>query len=232
MRARQAPGGGRVIEVGAARLAGWFTRFGERHDGVVRTTLEARELRVDAGDGAVATVAIPFAPLAGEPGDHAGLHLTRLLTHLGVTRLVGLVLVRLGGHSVGIVRLGAVTGADVPRAAVLTSATGSRLVHGRAAAGGTSQSRFARRREGQARQALAAAAADIERVVSPRCGELAAVVLGGDRHALAELRARATLAPVFALASLRVLDVPEPRRAVLEEAAGRLLAVEIVVREP
>ena len=60
---------------------------------------------------------------------------------------------------------------------------------------------------------------------------LAGVVLGGDQHALDTLRADRRLAPVFALAVPRVLDVPDPRRAVLEDAAVRARAVEIVVRD-
>ncbi|MBM7775230.1 hypothetical protein JOD54_005434 [Actinokineospora baliensis] len=63
-------------------------------------------------------------------------------------------------------------------------------------------------------------------------GELAAVVLGGDRQALDVLRGVRALAPVFAIAQDRVLDVAEPRRSVLEEAAERVFSVEIVVKDP
>ncbi len=61
---------------------------------------------------------------------------------------------------------------------------------------------------------------------------LDAVVLGGDAAALDDLRADRRLAALLARAEPRVLDVPEPRRAVLDEAARRALAVEIVVRDP
>lgn len=229
MRSRQVPGGGRAVEVDVARLAGWFSRFAARHDGVARTELDAHRVRVLADDDTTATIDVPYAPLAGVFGDREGLDISALLAHLLAPRQVGLVLVRLGGHSVGVVHTEGDPAANTARADVLAAATGNRPVHGRSAAGGTSQLRFARRRDGQARRALDAAAADIERVVLPRCGELAAVVLGGDRRALADLRARSALAPVFALATDRVLDVPEPRRAVLEAAATRLLAVEVVV---
>jgi hypothetical protein len=104
-------------------------------------------------------------------------------------------------------------------------------VHGRSAAGGWSQHRFARRREGQVRQALQAAAEDALSVLGPQVATLDGVVLGGDQHALDTLRADRRLAPVFALAAPRVLDVPDPRRAVLDDAAARARAVEIVVRE-
>jgi hypothetical protein len=58
-----------------------------------------------------------------------------------------------------------------------------------------------------------------------------ALVLGGDRRALEELREDRRLAPLFAIADARVLDIPEPRRTVLDEAAERAIALEIVVHE-
>ncbi|MFC6088679.1 acVLRF1 family peptidyl-tRNA hydrolase [Saccharothrix lopnurensis] len=151
-----------------------------------------------------------------------GLVLDPLLANALTPRRLGLLLVRLGGHSIGVALDGR----------VLVSTTDSHQVHGRNKAGGWSQQRFARRREGQARVALHAAADDAARVLAPRVAQLDAVVLGGDRQALDALRADRRLAEVFALASPRVLDVPEPRRAVLDEAAVRARAVEVVVREP
>jgi hypothetical protein len=138
-----------------------------------------------------------------------------------------LVLVRLGGHSVRIAQGGK----------VLVSATDHLPVHGRNKAGGWSQQRFARRRVGQARIAVRHAAADVRRVLGPRVGELSAVVLGGDAHELAMVKAEPGLAEVFALAQPRVLDVPEPRRSVLDalsdqQAQRRVVGLEILVREP
>jgi peptide subunit release factor 1 (eRF1) len=104
-------------------------------------------------------------------------------------------------------------------------------VHGRSAAGGWSQHRFARRREGQVRQSLQHAASNALEVLVPRLGEVDAVVLGGDRHALDELREDRRLAPLFARAEERVLDVAEPRLEVLVEAAERAVSLEIVVRD-
>ncbi|RZQ65714.1 acVLRF1 family peptidyl-tRNA hydrolase [Amycolatopsis suaedae] len=219
-KVRQAAGGGRVVEVDPRRLAGWFDRFATRNDGVTATTLAAETVRVTGGNGTTATAAVPFPPLAGT-GEHDGLVVGPLIEHAGVPRTVGLLLVRLGGHSVGLARDGA----------VLVSRTDRRLVHGRSAAGGWSQQRFARRREGQARQALRAAAEDALAVLGSRLSELDAVVLGGDRRALDELRADRRLEPVFALAVSRVLDIPEPRRTVLDDAAERAFAVEITVRD-
>lgn len=56
------------------------------------------------------------------------------------------------------------------------------------------------------------------------------MVLGGDARALGALRAERALAPLFAKAEPRVLDVAEPRGTVLDDAAGRAFAVEVVVR--
>lgn len=231
MNARQVSGGGRAVEVSAARLPGWFGRFAERHGELVETTAGAVELLVRAGDGATATATVPYPPLH-EAADSAGEGpAAPLVGHLLVPRRIGVILVRLGGYSIGVVATGPGKRPGEGAAEVLVSTTGSRYVHGRAAAGGTSQRRFARRREGQARRALAATREQVERVLLPRCDELDAVVLGGDRRALAELRASAALGPVFALAQRRVLDVPDPRRAVLDAVADRLLCCEIVVRE-
>lgn len=214
-------GGGRAVEVAPERLAGWYDRFAERHGGVVRTVLDPVDVRVVAGDGSTATVTVAFGRLAVDGGERPGLAVDELVAHALRPRRIGLLLVRLGGHSVGIAADGVVE----------VSRTDSRHVQGRTAAGGWSQQRFARRRDGQARQALDAATEDAIEVLGARVGELDAVVLGGDQRALDRLRAERRLAPVFAIAEPRVLDVGEPRRAVLDEAALRARAVEIVLRE-
>ncbi|GAA1351450.1 acVLRF1 family peptidyl-tRNA hydrolase [Catellatospora bangladeshensis] len=208
------------MEVAPERLAGWFDRFADRHGGVAATRTTPTHVLVTAADGATAEVAAAFGGFA-PTGEAGGLAVGALLANATAPRRLGLLLVRLGGHSVGIARDGVVE----------VSTTDSRQVHGRNKAGGWSQQRFARRREGQARVALHAAADDAARVLLPRLPDLDAVVLGGDRQALDALRADRRLEPVFALASPRVLDVPEPRRAVLDEAARRARAVEVVVRD-
>jgi hypothetical protein len=233
-RVRPAAGGGKVVEVPPDRLLGWFERFAERHDGIRRVELDAGGLAVEAADGATAAATVPFPPLTEGPAGKTTAELAAELpkrpllaveavrAHLLKPRRVGLVLVRLGGHSIGIVEAGR----------VLVSTTDHTLVQGRNKAGGWSQQRFARRRAGQARGALRAAAEDVLRVLGGRLAELDAIVLGGDGHALDILRAEPALAGVFALASARVLDVPRPRRIVLDDAAVRVFSLEILVREP
>ncbi len=173
-----------------------------------------------------------------------------LAAHARKPRTVGVLLVRLGGYAAGVF-----TGYPP----VLGDAkVGSRPVHGRSAAGGWSQHRFARRREKQANEALSAAAdaavmifgqagatvrstsqkrattrgAAADGRPQPRATRLDAVVLGGDRRAVADLRDDPRLAPYFALAAERFLTVPDPKRAVLLEAAKQFTAVRIWLTEP
>jgi Actinobacteria/chloroflexi VLRF1 release factor len=242
-RTRDVAGGGRAVEVEPERLLGWFDRFAARHGGLTAVRGTGRDVRVEAADGASAEVVVPFGGLPDDvmasaasagPGDAVEPATSRLRgeqpadvldalhAHLAVPRRIGIVLVRLGGYSIGVAVGGTVE----------TSTTGARPVHGRNRKGGSSSGRFARRRDNQARVALDAAADAVARFLLPVAPTLDAVVLGGDAVALDDLRADRRLAALLARAEPRVLDVPEPRRAVLDEAARRALAVEIVVREP
>jgi hypothetical protein len=61
---------------------------------------------------------------------------------------------------------------------------------------------------------------------------LDAVVLGGDKRAMAELRDDPRLAPYLALATERFITVPDPKRAVLEDAPRLFTSVRIRLTEP
>jgi len=181
------------VSVAPERLERWLAGFGERHgsatvDGTTYT----------ATDGAVAEVELPFPPLVGG-----------LVPHVLAQRRVGILLVRLGGHAVGVAEgLG-----------LVVSKVGSRQVHGRSAAGGWSQQRFARRREGQVRVAHDAAAQT-------------AVVVGGERKSVDAVLTDRRLAPLAALVTGRLLDVPDPRQRVLETVPALLREVRIRVVDP
>jgi len=216
-RVRPVAGGGRAVEVEPERVTGWFARFAERHGGIALNAITPDAIRIEALDGAVASATVPFGPLV--PPDDPRLAVDVLVLHLMKPRRIGLLLVRLGGHSIGIAFDGKVE----------SSRTDRRLVHGRSAAGGWSQHRFARRREGQARVALQAAATDAYELLAPTLSTLDAIVLGGDQRALDELRTDRRLAPIFARAEPRILDVPEPRKTVLDDAAQRARTIEITV---
>ncbi|RJQ75753.1 hypothetical protein D5S17_20335 [Pseudonocardiaceae bacterium YIM PH 21723] len=219
-KARQVAGGGRAVEVEPERLAGWFDRFAERNEGVLRTEFGPDTVLLHAGNGTRATAEVPFGPFA-VTGERDGLAIDEFLEHVSRSRTLGLLLVRLGGYSMGLARDGQ----------VLSSSTDSKPVHGRNKAGGWSQQRFARRREGQARVALQSAADTAVRVLLPVLDTVDAVVLGGDHAALEVLREDRRLAPIFQLAQPRVLDVPEPRRSVLDQVAVRARSVEIVLHD-
>jgi hypothetical protein len=220
-----ASGGGRWLEVAPERIALWLAGFGERHGGVVGVDRGAEIVRFTAADGATAECQVPFPPLAPCSADVASDRddaVRALAEHSCHSRLVGVVLVRLGGYAAGVF--------DGER--LIASKVGSRLVHGRSAAGGWSQHRFARRRDKQAREALEDAANVAVRVLEPHLARLDAVVLGGDRRALDELRTDPRLKPVFALASGPVLTVPDPRLVVLRDTPKSFRSVRIRLDEP
>lgn len=163
MSSRPAKGGGRWVLVGPERLGRWVDGFVERH-GPPSVTADGEVVRLRGADGAVAEFQVPFPPLTSSGGGP----LARLISHARRERRVGVLLVRLGGHAAGIFQ------GEV----LVSSKVGSRLVHGRSAAGGWSQRRFARRRENQAGQAYDAAAEVALRILGPQVAELEAVVLG------------------------------------------------------
>jgi Actinobacteria/chloroflexi VLRF1 release factor len=217
--------GARWVEVPPERLVRWVENFTARHGPAVAEPGPAVVV-LRARDGTAAACHPPFPPLPppGE-GQHDPARQAELIAaHAAANRTVGVLLVRLGGYAVGVF-----TG-DPPRLAA--SKTGSRLVHGRAAAGGWSQHRFARRRENQATAALRAAADTAVAVLGPYQGRLDAVVLGGDRRAMAGVRADPRLAPFMALAVEHFLTVPDPRLTVLKDTPRRFRAIRIWLTEP
>ncbi len=211
-------GEARWIEVSPERLAGWLESFTQRH-GDITSEAGPAVVTFRAADGAEAECHVPFPPLPAGTDTAEGIR-----AHAHADRTVGVLLVRLGGYAAGVF-----TG---PAAHLEASKVGSRLVHGRSAAGGTSQQRFARRREKQASEALGAAAATAAAVFGPYEGKLDAVVLGGDRRAIAGLRDDPRLRPYFKLAVERFLTVPDPRLTVLRGTPRLFQAIRIRLTEP
>ncbi len=217
--------GGRWVEVAPERMVRWAESFAERH-GPVTAEPGPDVVVLRARDGAVAECHPPFPPLrqpAAGGLDAAG-QAELMAAHASADRTVGVVLVRLGGYAAGVF-----TG-NPPR--LVSSKTGSRLVHGRSAAGGWSQRRFARRRDMQAANALGAAADTAAAVLGPYAGRLDAVVLGGDRRAVATIRADPRLRPLLAHAAERMLTVPDPRLAVLRDTSRQFRAIRIRLTGP
>jgi Actinobacteria/chloroflexi VLRF1 release factor len=207
MAARPAAGGGRWVDVAPERLPRWLENFAARHSGYT-----ADGLHLVAADGATADLEPP-------PGASG----VRTVDDLRTARCrLGLLLARKGAVAAGI--------ADGDR--LVSSKVDTHYVQGRTAAGGWSQQRFARRRDNQARAAAADGAAIAERVLLPEVRTMAALVCGGDRTAVDAILAVPALAPLATLRAERLLDVPEPRHAVLVTAVAQARAVRILVRDP
>jgi hypothetical protein len=228
-----AAGGGRWVEVPPERFVAWIVTFAERHGGV--NGIAARQaageaegtVTFTAADGAVAECHPPFPSPALPPAPAGGERAVAgaLAAGAAADRTVGVLLVRLGGYAVGVF-------SGVPPRLV-SSKTGSRPVHGRSAAGGWSQQRFARRRENQAATALRAAADAAAEVFSPHGpAGLDAVVLGGDKRSAAGLRDDPRLAGYLARAAGRFLTVPDPGPAVLRDSPRAFQAIRIRLTEP
>ena len=210
MTSRPAAGGGRWVTVSPERLQKWLDGFASRHGAVTRT-FDDQVVRLVAEDGALAEVEVPFPPLEGG-----------LVEHVLRDRRVGVLLVRLGGCACGVF--------DGPK--LVDSKVTTRQVHGRIAAGGQSQQRFSRRRDGQVRVMLQASADTAARVLLPSAASLDALVAGGDRTAVDGVLADRRLEPLRPLVTGRLLDVPDPRQAVLEASYHGLRAVWIRVVDP
>jgi peptide subunit release factor 1 (eRF1) len=180
---------------------------------VASTEIGQDEVTFVASGGEGVVCQPPFPPLPAElRGSRPGFDPAALLDHVRRERVVGVLLVRLGGHAAAVFE----------GERLVDSKVGSRLVHGRHRKGGSSSGRFARRREGQARAALEQAANLAARVLLGRT--LDAVVLGGDRRALDTVLADQRLAPLRPLVAARVHDVPDPRLVVLRAMPERFLA--------
>ncbi len=192
------------------RLQRWLDGFAARH-GAVERTFDDSVVRLVAEDGAVAEVEVPFPPLTGG-----------LVEHVLRDRRVGVLLVRLGGCACGVF--------DGPK--LVASKVTTRQVHGRIAAGGQSQQRFSRRRDGQVRVMMQASADTAVRVLLPEVGSLDAVVVGGERTAADDVLADRRLAPLRPLVTGRLLDGPDPRLKVLEASYEQLRQVWIRVVDP
>jgi VLRF1 release factor-like protein len=198
------------VDVAPERLPRWLENFAARHGPYTE-----EGLTVIAADGASATLHEP-------PGVPSVSDLAGLIDAARAPRRLGLLLARKGAVAVGVADGGE----------LVTSKVDTHYVQGRTAAGGWSQQRFARRRDNQAKAASADAAGIAGRILLPEVRSLAAVVTGGDRSAVDTILSAPQLAAVAALRAGRLLDVPEPRRAVLVTAVAAARAVPILIREP
>jgi hypothetical protein len=195
-----------VVLVPPARLERWVDNFVARH-GSTEYAVVGGALHGAGADGSSFVAHLPFAASYDGVPEVGGL----LAAAVPPPRW-GVLLVRKGGFAV----------ARLEGETMVEHKIGQRHVQGRTKAGGQSQQRFARRRDNQARQAYEAAADHAARILRP-----GPVVTGGDRPAVDEVLTDPRLA------GLRVVEpwlpVPDPRRAVLDQAVldARALLVDV-----
>jgi Actinobacteria/chloroflexi VLRF1 release factor len=210
----------RVVEVPPERLIGWVERYTATHPDTV-VSLSGDGIRLDAGGQASAEIS-PLLPFTFDDSGPATDLVGALAAHAAAPVVTALVLVRRGGFAVGIAR----------GATLAQSKVGSRYVQSRTAAGGWSQQRFARRREGQAKELVRAAAAAWAELPRGAGGTPTVLVTGGDRALCEQVLADGAARELQGLDRRRHVDVPDPRLTVLRQAAGRAHALLVTVREP
>lgn len=207
----------RRLHIAAPRLESWLATFVARHPGTAVDPV-AGSLELRSPDHAWAVCHPSFPPWIPDPGQPW----QGLVAHVTRPRRVGVLLVRLGGYAAGVF-----DGDNL-----VASKVGARPVHGRNAAGGWSQQRFARRRDGQVKVALQVAADTAAAVLLPHQDSLDAVVTGGDRRALRDVLADPRLAGIAAMITGEPLPVPDPRHRVLRETPRLFCSVAVEVSDP
>ena len=132
---------------------------------------------------------------------------------------VALILVRLGAYAVGLCR-----GENL-----IASKVGTGLVHGRHKKGGSSQQRFQRHREKQIEYFLDRVCSHAREKLEPQAQMLNYMVYGGARTTILSLQKRCPFLQQFGNRTLApLLDIPDPRQAVLETAVGRVWSSRVV----
>ncbi len=181
-----------------------------------RTVYAGGAVRIETPAESI-TVRPPFG-LAHE-GEYDGVELGPLFEALARDHVVAALLVRLGGYAVGVFE----------GERLVASKVGSRFVKGRHKKGGSSASRFRRRREEQARALIDEAAGTATRVLEPWRDRIEHVALGGDRAAVERVLTDPRLAWLRERALARFFAVPDPRRRELERLPYELYAAELTI---
>ncbi|HEY2299193.1 MAG TPA: acVLRF1 family peptidyl-tRNA hydrolase [Jatrophihabitans sp.] len=202
----------RDVRVAPDRLLRWIEGFADRH-GSFTPRVTPSLVTLEATDGAVAELEVPFPPLSGA-------RVADLLAHVNRPRRIGVLLVRRSGYAVGVF-----VGARLE-----TSKVDSTYVQGTTKAGGWSQQRYARRRANQAGAAFAEAAQVAMRILGSE--RLDAVVAGGDRAAVRSVLADRRLAHLEPLVMSPWLNVKDPKLRVLAATPEQFLAVKITITDP
>ena len=217
---------GLAVEAGAGVASSLYLAPGDRPDPLVMAETgwaphiaDKGESALRDGCGLVGLRADEKGLLIAPPFPVAETYLTtdwddaplRLILDADVT--VGVALVRLGRFSVAVFRGGE----------LLDSKTDSRYVKGKHHAGGTSQLRYTRVREGQIKRLYDKVCEEARAHLMPPAAQLDYLVLGGERFTLnGLLKECPALAALQPITLKRRLNVRDPKRDTLPQVAAML----------
>jgi len=217
VKIRPASGGGKIVEVEPERLPRWVENFATRNGGIANHHAEGNAWAIESNEGTSASVqwtlagGLPAAWLLDEDPVVAAGHLRDYALE---PRRIAVLLARKGAYSVGIVADGR----------ILTSKTDTSYVQGTTKAGGQSQQRFARRREGQAKAAEKRAREAVFAVLGN--ADFDALVTAGPVEGILEDPRLAKLKP-----TVHFGDTAEPRQVLLTETAYRAISFAITLAD-
>jgi hypothetical protein len=155
---------------------------------------------------------VPPFPVA-EKSMNQSLNTTPLQSLLNRKYQIGIILVRLGSYAVGLCR------GDK----LVSSKVGTGLVHGRHRQGGSSAHRFERHRDKQIESFLIRVCGHVREQLEHYVKSMDYIVYGGARTTILTLQKYCPLLMKLEKPALPpLLDIPEPRRAVLESAISRV----------
>jgi hypothetical protein len=127
--------------------------------------------------------------------------------------IIGIVLVRLGAYAVGLCR----------GETFISSKVGTGNIHGRHKKGGSSAHRFERHRDKQIEYFFTRVCQHAREHLEPYSKSLDYLVYGGARTTMLELQKQCSFLERLDTPTLPpLLDIPEPRQAVLERALSRV----------
>ena len=214
----------KAVYVGAGRLERWVTGFGERHPGV-RAGAYPDRVELTAPDGSTATLYPCFEPLNGVDGVDGGASspadlAAALVANANSVPVLRALLIRRGGYACAVVSVDRVTASKV----------GSRYVQGRTAAGGWSQQRFARRRDGQVDALVGSATEVAVRILLPTsAGD--GLITGGDKPLIDRMLADPRLRSLSGLRRGPHLEIGDPKSDLVKALAERARAIRITLDE-
>ncbi|SDD66543.1 acVLRF1 family peptidyl-tRNA hydrolase [Glycomyces harbinensis] len=224
VKIRPASGGGRIVEVEPERLPKWVANFAARNGGIAGHHAEGDAWTIESNEGPSAglgelasrkSAQVTWALAGGLPSSWlldadpvtAAEHLRDYALE---PRRIAVLLARKGAYSVGIVEDGRVK----------VSKTDTAYVQGTTKAGGQSQQRFARRREGQAKAAEKRAREAVFAVLGNAAFD--ALVTGGPVEGILEDPRLAELRP-----AVHFGDIAEPKAVLLTETAYRAIGFRV-----